>query len=472
VKGRLFPQHAESLLEQAVYSLECPYAVLGQFDALYLQLPQEVLITSMKEHQGFFAIVGDNGPLLSRFIAPTNMKLPNMSLIRKGNERVLSARLADAQYFFNEDQKRKLADRLDDLKGVIFHKKLGTLYQKSERMVALAPYVAEASDYVQDKESCQRAALLSKADLTTGMVGEFPTLQGIMGSEYARHDGEADQVCQALGEQYLPRNPDDPIPSSELGQLLSLIDRIDTLAAFFHAGVIPSGSEDPLGLRRQAFGLIRILVEGDVDINVLSVLRQSRIQLDAQVVGTQPDSQSSSEEHALLGFLAERIRYYGRTHCGFREDVMDVILDRPTGDSFHVRDLFLRMEALQGMMAEDDFEPLMIGFKRANRLVDKEQWTSHQVDSEIFEDSAESELFFAVDKGRIELSLLMKQGDYEGVLLTLLGLKPSIDQFFTAVLVNAPDAKVRANRLSLLSVVKQVFLEFGDFSKIQVQSNS
>ena len=472
VKGHPFPEHADSLLEQAVYSLECPHAVLGQFDSLYLHLPQEVLITSMKEHQGFFAIAGAQGQLLSRFIAPTNMKLTNMTLIRKGNERVLSARLADAQYFFNEDRKRKLADRLDDLNGVIFHKKLGTLYQKSERMVALAPFFAGASGDVQDKECCQRAALLSKADLTTGMVGEFPTLQGIMGREYARHDGEAESVCQALSEQYLPRNPDDPIPASELGQRLSLIDRIDTLAAFFRAGVIPSGSEDPLGLRRQAFGLIRILVEGTVDINICSVLRQARAQLDAHGVRGKHDAQAPSEEDALLTFLAERVRFYGRTQHGFREDVMDVILDRPTPDSFHVRDVFLRMEALQAMTAEVDFEPLIIGFKRANRLVDKEQWTSSQVDSAIFEDSAEGELFFAVDKARNALSSLMTQRDYRGVLLTLLGLKPAIDQFFTAVLVNAPDAKVRANRLSLLSVVKHVFLEFGDFSKIQVQSNS
>ena len=265
VKGRVYEANQEELLDQAVFSLECPNILGGTFDQTYLALPPEVLITSMKEHQGFFSVVNRKGELLPRFFTPTNMNVKNMELITIGNERVLAARLADARYFFREDRKVKLADRVPQLHGVVFHKRLGSLYDKTQRMITLAGDLAEAARVPELVASCQRAAFLSKADLVTGMVGEFPTLQGVMGEKYAAHDGEPDDVCQAIGEYYRPRTPDDAIPETTVGRLLALADRLDTLAAFFYAGIVPSGSEDPYSLRRSAFGVIRIVVEAGLN---------------------------------------------------------------------------------------------------------------------------------------------------------------------------------------------------------------
>ena len=230
-KGDVYPDNEQELLEQAVFSLEYPNILCGKFDRKYLALPQEVLITAMKEHQGFFSVVDPKGKLLARFLAPTNMNLSKMDLIRVGNERVLAARLADAQYFFDEDRKRKLADRVNQLAGVVFHKKIGTLYQKTERTISLVGSIAVAAGFPGLKESAQRAGLLSKTDLLTGMVGEFPTLQGLMGRHYAEHDGELEDVYVALGEYYQPRTPDDVIHQG----FFSVVDPKGKLLARFLA---------------------------------------------------------------------------------------------------------------------------------------------------------------------------------------------------------------------------------------------
>lgn len=475
VKGRAYAANYEELLEQAVYSVECPNIVRGTFDKKYLQLPPEVLITSMKEHQGFFSIVDSKRALLPRFLAPTNMKIPKMDLIRVGNERVLAARLADARYFFEEDCKGKLADRVNQLNGVVFHKKLGTLYQKTERMISLIGTIAEAAGSADLKEACQRAALLSKADLTTGMVGEFPTLQGVMGKEYAAHDGESSNVCQALGEYYQPRAAEDAIPRTRVGRLLSIADRVDTLAAFFQVGMAPSGSEDPFALRRQAFGLVRILIEGAVNVNLIDLLRQAEQLLAKQGVhpvksaNVEADKVSAEPLSALVEFLADRLRYYGRTLHGIRDDVMDAVLEGRRIDRFFTADLFSRMQALQAITHQKDFDPLMVGFKRAHRLVEKEHWTSTTVKAELFAHPSERNLFEAVEEAQGAVAASIETGDYPAALKTLIGLKTAIDAFFDGVLVNAPEPEVRANRLSLLRKVDELFLGIGDLSRIHVQ---
>ena len=310
VNGRVYQANQEELLDQAVFSLECPNVLCGTFDRTYLAVPQEVLIASMEEHQGFFSVVNRKGGLLPRFFAPTNMNVKNMELITVGNERVLAARLADARYFFDEDRKTKLADRVSDLNGVVFHKKLGSLYQKTERMISLVGALADAAGIPEIKEACQRAAFLSKADLVTGMVGEFPTLQGVMGEHYAAHDKEPAEVCQAIGEYYRPRMPDDAIPETAVGRLLALADRLDTLVAFFYAGIVPSGSEDPFGLRRSAFGVIRIVIEAGLNLDLADILRKAEHRLDVQGVkaGAQADP-------SLQKFLEERLTLL-RPHRG------------------------------------------------------------------------------------------------------------------------------------------------------------
>ena len=464
VKGRVYQANYEELLDQAVFSLECPNVLSGTFDRTYLAVPQEVLIASMEEHQGFFSVVNRKGELLPRFFAPTNMDLRNMELIRVGNERVLAARLADARYFFDEDRKVKLADRVHQLNGVVFHKQLGSLYQKTERTIALAGVLADAVDLPEVKASCQRAALLSKADLVTGMVGEFPTLQGVMGEKYAAHDGEPGEVCRAIGEYYRPRTPDDAIPETAVGRLLALADRLDTLAAFFCAGIVPSGSEDPFGLRRSAFGVVRIVVEAGLQINLGDIVRQAEQRLVAQGV--------KAGGHAgppLLKFLEERLRYYGRIVAGYREDVMDSVLVRTEGASLDLRDLFLRMDALQAITSQPDFESLIVGFKRAHRIVEKEAWTARTVEGALLTHPTERTLHEAVETAKRAVSQSLDAHDYHGALKHLIGLKTPIDRFFDGVLVNAPDPEVRANRLSLLRQVDDLFAAFGDLSQIQVQ---
>ncbi len=464
VNGRVYQANQEELLDQAVFSLECPNVVCGTFDQAYLSVPQEVLIASMAEHQGFFSVVNRKGELLPRFFAPTNMEMRNMELIVVGNERVLTARLADARYFFDEDRKVKLADRVSDLNGVVFHKKLGSLYDKTQRMISLVGDLAEAARVPEMMVLCRRAAFLSKADLVTGMVGEFPTLQGVMGEHYAAHDKEPAEVCQALGEYYRPRMPEDSIPETTVGRLLALADRLDTLSAFFCAGIVPSGSEDPFGLRRSAFGVIRIVVEAGLNVNLAEVVRQGQ-RLVAQDVKEGDDATLP-----LLTFLEERLRYYGRTGPGFREDVMESVLGRAGGAVCDLRDLFLRMTALQAITSQPEFESLIVGFKRAHRIVEKEAWTDRTVDVALLTHPTEQTLQQAVETAGRVVGQALDAHDYPGALKHLIGLKSPIDQFFEGVLVNAPEPEVRANRLSLLRRVDDLFSAFGDLSQIQVQS--
>ena len=464
VSGRVYQANHEALLDQAVFSLECPNILGGTFDETYLALPQEVLITSMKEHQGFFSVVNRKGELLPRFFAPTNMNVKNMELITVGNERVLAARLADARYFFDEDRKGKLADRVSRLNGVVFHKQLGSLYEKTQRTISLAGALADAAGVPEVKESCQRATLLSKADLVTGMVGEFPTLQGVMGEKYAAHDGESVEVCQAIGEYYRPRTPDDALPETTVGRLLALADRLDTLVAFFYAGIVPSGSEDPYSLRRSAFGVIRIVVETGLNINLGDVVRQAEQRLVDQ--GIKAGGHAGSP---LLKFLEDRLRYYGRTVPGYREDVMESVLARGDDAECDLRDLFLRMDALQVITSQQDFESLIVGFKRAHRIVKKEAWSTRSVDVALLNHPTERTLHQAVETAKRAVGQSLAAHDYHGALKQLIGLKSPIDQFFEGVLVNAPEPEVRANRLSLLCRVDDLFAAFGDLSQIQVQ---
>ena len=464
VNGRVYEANQAELLDQAVFSLECPNVVCGTFDRTYLAVPQEVLIASMEEHQGFFSVVNRKGELLPRFFAPTNMEVKNMELIRVGNERVLAARLADARYFFDEDRKVKLADRVHELNGVVFHKQLGSLYEKTQRMLNLAYDLAESVGDSQVMPLCRQAARLSKADLVTGMVGEFPGLQGVMGQHYAAHDGEPVEVCQAIGEHYRPRTPDDAIPETAAGRLLALADRLDTLVAFFYAGIVPSGSEDPFGLRRSAFGVVRIVVEAGLNVNFGDILPHVERMLAMQEI--------EAGGHAgppLQKFLEERLRYYGRTVAGYREDVMNSVLGRADGGSLDLRDLFLRMEALQAIMSQPDFESLIVGFKRAHRIVEKEAWTAKTVDVALLTHPTERRLQQAVESAGTAVGQALDAHDYHGALKQLIGLKTPIDEFFDGVLVNAPEPEVRANRLSLLRQVDDLFSAFGDLSQIQVQ---
>jgi glycyl-tRNA synthetase beta chain len=470
------------LLEQATYAVEHPSAILGGFDARYLKLPPEIIETAMREHQGFFTLRNQQGSLLPQFLAVTNIRCPDMSLIRKGNERVLAARLADAAFYFREDQKIKLVDRVEKLKSVVFHHKLGTLHQKTQRLIALTGDLADRLGQSPLVETCRRAALLSKADLLTGVVGEFPTLQGLMGREYAAHDGESAEVALALQEHYFPRTMEDECPSSVTGQILALAERLDSVAAFFSVGLIPTGSEDPFALRRQAAGLVRILVEGNLHLNLAEALARATNFVREQGFGS--SAQTGAQAHVApkgdkppvlqadpLEFVLERFRYYGQTVQGLRDDVMQAVVKTPGLREYDLGDLLARIKALQALTAKPDFDPLIVGFKRAHRLVEKERWTSDSVTPELFEHDAEKRLYEALLQGKQRMPALLQSREYGQALGELIALKPHIDEFFAGVMVNTDHSGLRSNRLSLLYVIDVLFLSYADLSMIAAQGS-
>ena len=463
------------LLDQAVYTTECPNAIIGSFKETYLDVPEEILITSMKEHQGFFSLVHkETGKLVPHFIAVTNNRAKDMGLIREGNERVLAARLADAKFFFDEDRKVKLEERVTKLAGVTFHQKLGTMQNKQQRVKKLVSFIASRVQPHDGelKQVCERAAELCKADLLTGVVGEFPELQGIMGGVYAKHDGESDAVSQAIREQYMPRSIEGDLPRTIAGQVLSLADRLDSMAAFFHVGLVPTGSEDPFALRRNATAIVRIILERNLRINLGLYIDNARnLVLDDGFKGV-PDSEQEGRRR-ITEFIFERVRHYGRIVHTLRDDVIEAVLKQAHDKALDLVDLLLRMKALESVTTKPEFDPLIVGFKRAHRLVEKEQWDHKPVDEARFEHPAESALYKAMnqEKTRSELAIATNQRDYGQALDALVRLKPVIDAFFVAVMVNADDPVVRSNRLSLLQEVDDFFNSFADFSQIVVQGS-
>jgi len=461
------------LLDQAVYTTECPNAIIGSFKPAYLEVPQEILITSMKEHQGFFSLMHkETGKLVPHFIAVTNNRAKDMGLIREGNERVLAARLADAKFFFDEDRKVRLENRVEKLAGVTFHQKLGTVAQKQERLEKLvtivAPLLNPGAKNNETINQCRRAAKLCKADLLTGMVGEFPELQGIMGGEYAAHDREPEAVSLAIREQYLPRSIDGALPMTVAGQVLSLADRLDALAAFFHVGLVPTGSEDPFALRRHATGIIRIILESGLRLDLGECIRHARkIVINDGFKGVAGSEQEGSRR--IVEFIFERVRHYGRVVHALRDDVIEAVLKPAHDKPLDLVDLVLRMKALESVTTKPEFDPLIVGFKRAHRLVEKETWIHKSVDPVVFKDPAETELHRQTEKCRKDFNHQMEQGQYEKALDVLVRMKPAIDAFFDAVMVNADVPAIRSNRLSLLKEVDDFFNSFADFSQIVVQ---
>jgi glycyl-tRNA synthetase beta chain len=460
----------DALLDQAVYTTEWPCAVLGSFKPEYLAVPSEILITSMKEHQGFFSVRDKkSGKLAPHFIAIANNESKNMALIRTGNERVLAARLADAKFFFDEDRKMKLEERGRKLTGVTFHHKLGTMAQKQERVKKLAEALAAhlSPEDEELRQTCIRAASLAKADLLTGVVGEFPELQGVMGGEYAKYDGESEAVSQAVREQYLPRAIEGELPKTVAGQVLSLADRLDTIAAFFHVGMVPTGSEDPFALRRHATAIVRILLEGKLRVNLGTYINQAMNHVSEGGFKNVPGFEREGLRK-ITEFVFERVRHYVRIVQGLRDDVIDSVLKSAYDTSVDLGDLVQKMKALEAVTRKPEFDPLIVGFKRAHRLVEKEQWERQPVDVKKFQHPSESALHQAVAEEGAKMGFALSMGDYHEALNALVGLRPVIDAFFEAVMVNAEDKAIRSNRLTVLKEVDELFMSFADFSQVVV----
>ena len=420
------------LLETLVYLTEWPAAICGDFDSQFLSLPEEVLITVMKHHQKYFPVTDAGGSLAPHFVAVMNTGDDPDGLVRRGNERVLRARFNDARFFWDTDQHRKLADRVADLEHVTFQAKLGSYLAKSERMVELVRQLG-------GDQHAQRAARLSKCDLTTELVKEFTELQGVVGGLYARAQGEPEEVALAIYDHYKPESMEDPIPRTRVGQLVSLADKLDTLRGCFGIGLIPSGSKDPFALRRAAQGVVRILVEGKLPLNLPGLL---------------------GGDASLAEFLLDRVRYYFKDIRGFRYDEVNAVL-APRWDD--LVDAEARLAALQAVRPTEDFEPLAASFKRIkNILIQAGVTDGRPLNVSLLEPGPERNL--AEEFARIRAAAAGKP--YRQQLEAIASLRPTVDLFFDKVLVNAPDAAVRENRLGLLHSIFKEFSTIADFSEI------
>jgi glycyl-tRNA synthetase beta chain len=424
---RIKPDSA--LLDSLVYITEYPTTITGSFDPQFLDLPEEVLVTVMRHHQKYFSVMDADGKLAPEFVAVMNIDSDAEGFVRRGNERVLRARFSDARFFWETDQKKKLADHIEDLSHVTFQAQLGSYLDKVRRTEALA--IKLGGD-----EAARRAVLLSKCDLTTELVKEFTELQGIVGGLYARAQSEPEAVWQAIYDHYKPESMDDAIPRNRTGQIVALADKLDTLQGCFQAGLIPTGSRDPFALRRAAQGVVKILVEGRLEIPLLDFL---------------------AGDEQLRAFFEDRVKFYFRDIRGFKYDEVNATM--AAGWS-NLVDLEARLLRIQNLRPTPDFEPLAASFKRIRNILEQAKFTGDgAVNEELLAEDPERQLFD--EYCRIQGQPLER---------VISRLRPKVDLFFDKVLVNAADARVRHNRLTLLNTLLKQFSTIADFSEIVASS--
>lgn len=452
--GKILPD--DELLTEVVYLVEYPVAVLGSFDKEYLNLPKEVLINAMREHQRYFSVIDKEGNLLPYFVALSNTRAEDMNLIRIGNERVLKARLEDARFYFNEDIKKRLDEYVNDLKGVIYQERLGTVYQKVERISDLSSFLALKIDPLVEG-IVKRAAYLCKADLVTGMVREFPKLQGVIGKRYALISGEKPEVAETIYEHYLPRFSGDDIPKSREGAILSMADKMDTIAGFFSLGLIPTGSEDPYALRRQAQGIITILLSHGYRLSLNEFISEA-IEPFKKLLSEKEINPHLKED--LLDFFKQRLAYI-LTSEGHTYDTVDAVLT----SSFDIpSDVKAKVSALTGFRAREEFYPFLTALKRVINILTVEPRVT--LKEELLREEAEKKLYYIFSKVKAEYEDRIRIQDFSDALKALLSLTEPINNFFDTVLVMEKDEEIRNNRFSLLKGIQELSLQIADFSKL------
>jgi glycyl-tRNA synthetase beta chain len=437
----------KNLLEEVTNIVEWPRSLCGSFDAEFLEVPAEALIASMQDHQKFFPIVDkDEGRLQARFITVANLESLDVDAVRKGFERVIRPRLADARFFWEQDNKSPLEDRLQQLDNVVFQKTLGSVGDKSQRIASISKIIAEETGV--NASAAERAALLCKCDLVSQMVGEFPELQGVMGRYYAIHAGEPDEVAEAIGDHYLPAYSGDRLPTHAVGKVVALADRLDTLTGIFATGLKPSGNKDPFALRRAALGLIRILLDGDLDIELDRVLAISALALQEQLPVT---PQVLLE---LRQFILERLRHFLREQ-GYDTSLVNATLDAPLTT---ITDLVSRLDALREFMGFEVAASLAAANKRIGNILRKSESESvGDIEEDQLVIKEERQLFEAIRNISNDLDALYKQANYTAALTLLAGLSEGIEAFFDNVMVMDNDAVLRRNRLNLLAELKALF---------------
>lgn len=457
-KEALLDSSGEDLLLEAAYTLEYPKAICGNFDPHFLEIPKEIIITAMAEHQGYFPLYKSGGELLPHFITITNIEADDMRIIQKGNERVLRARLVDAQFYFDQDRKYTLSSLVDALKRVTFQEKLGSVFDKVERIKKLSTQLArEMACSETEISSTERAAKLCKADLVSGVVREFTSLQGTMGRIYATLDGEETAVGKAIEEHYLPKQAGGTLPKTRAGQLVSIADKLDSIVGCFGVGLIPSGSEDPYALRRAGLGIIQIILSDEAfrTLSLSEAIGTAIHQYEAQAVFS-----GGRLFHSISNFLKQRLDARLQA-LNVRYDLRAAVLARPLVYPWEV---VACAEALVRFSKQPLFSDLIIIFKRVIRIL-PDQFKG-EPDKSIINEAAEKALYESYQALQQSLSGLWKNREYDQILEKLATLYTPLNQFFDDVLVMDKDDAIRNNRLALLCAVGNLFKDFGDFSKI------
>jgi glycyl-tRNA synthetase beta chain len=456
-----------SLRKLVAYLNEYPSVIQGDFDPAFLSLPDEILVTVMRDHQKYFAVEKKNGELAPHFLAVINLDKDSKGLIRAGHERVLRARFADAQFFWQADQKCRLADYLPKLERVTYESRLGSYRDKVERIRAIARWLTEQwfnlGMLLAHVAEADRAAELAKCDLATEMVREFTELQGIVGGLYARAQGESDEIADAVYDHYRPVGLEDPIPRNLTGCAVALADKLDSVVGCFAVGVVPTGSSDPYALRRAALGIVKIILEKKLPVSLsLAVGAASKALLTHKPKrGVTPD-----QETQILDFILDRAKFVFREREGFGYDEVSAVFRAGADD---LVDAQKRLAALKTIRKSKNFEPLAVSFKRIRKILEKANIAPgepRQVNPDLFESSAERELYFAVREAAAKVHTNKRAGKYQDALETIAGLRKVVDQFFDGVMVMAEVEAVRANRLALLAELLREFTTVADFSEI------
>jgi glycyl-tRNA synthetase beta chain len=452
VGGKLF--YTDDLLETVSLIVEYPVIVRGGFEEEYLKIPKEVLTTTMISHQKYFPVINDEGKLLPHFIAVSNTRPRDITVVAKGNERVLRARLADASFFFEEDKKVPLEDRVESLKKVVFHTLLGTSHKKVMRFRKLAAKIASKVK-PSVKKNVDRAALLAKADLESLMVGEFSELQGIMGREYALLAGEKPEIANAICEHYLPIVAGGDLPQTDEGAIVGIADKIDTIVGFFGVGLPPTGTADPYALRRQALGIINIILSRRYSIG-LNFLIDESLALLKDVLKKPGDDIKKDVLEFFKGRLQNQL-----INQGYAYDTVDAVLSADIDEFVEVIE---KIKALEAFRQNPEFEPISIAFKRVDNIL--KDFHDGQIDVGLLSADAEINLFSSFDNIKTRVEKGIAEEDFSAALNKLAALRPPVDAFFDNVMVMDKDEKVRFNRLSLLAEISALFHKIADFSKI------
>lgn len=443
----------EALLDEVSSLVEYPVALTGEFDREFLELPDEALVLTLKSHQKCFCLEDRNGQIIPYFVTVSNIASKDPAKVIQGNERVIRPRLADARFFFETDKSRSLESRLPELDKIVFQDKLGSVGAKSRRVSRLAGLLAGRIGFATD--ACQRAALLGKCDLLSDMVGEFAALQGLMGACYARNDGETEAVAMAIFEQYLPRHTSDRLPETPAGQTLALAEKLDTLAGLFAIGQPPTGSKDPFALRRAAIGVLRILIEGGLELDLPAAIKAA---LEG-FTELKPDGNCAAR---LLDFILDRLRaWYG--DMGIAAAVyLSVRAVQPASPL----DFHRRVQAVADFAGRPEAAALAAANKRVSNLLTKsgKEAAGGGVDDSLLDEAAEKALLERIRKARKEVRPWFAAGDYHKALTRLAGLRDDVDRFFDEVMVMVDDAPLRANRLRILRELRGLFLQAADIS--------